>query len=235
MRSQLELFAERAREVLRGTADLPPPLSHVQLALSRELGARVLWIEVAPWRHPNGPAKYRVHVVVDRLGEKPVNLGLTDGSRDVVCRAIADDQGVSVAATSSRAWAEIRRAARNPALMHVVLINFRDFERLKVVAQISPDEAARFASQLGLGDELWLVQIGISSPTVFLHTDAAVAAAEQSGEADTWRETWQEKFHDVVRQHDEFGVLGPNDVTVRIDSRENFEQNYSGFWPTYYQ
>lgn len=205
------------------------PLSHLKSTLSRELGSQVLWIEMNPWRDPNGPARYRVLVVLDHIGDESVDLGLTDGSRDLVCRAIADDQGISVAATSSRAWAKLQKAALNPELMHVVLINFRNHERRKVVTQISRDEITRFGADLGLGDQLWLVQIGISSPTVFLHTAAAASALERSGVV----QEWQEKFYGLVRLHDEFGVLGPDDVTVRIDSRENFEQNYSGSWSTY--
>ncbi|MBK8543224.1 MAG: hypothetical protein IPL62_06425 [Caulobacteraceae bacterium] len=65
---------------------------------------------------------------------------------------------------------------------------------------------------------------------VFFHTDAQLAASEQSG----IRGKIAKGYQAVVAPYDEFGYVREEPIAPLFDSRERFERDYQGSWQGYY-
>ncbi|MDP9184019.1 MAG: hypothetical protein M3P04_14750 [Actinomycetota bacterium] len=115
-----------------------------------------------------------------------------------------------------------------------VFVCFDDFER--VVKQeahlaVSEAEVARYAAGLGLGSALWCTQRLWGPPILFVHT--AAEATELKASPD--RREWADAYFELVRRHDEFGYMTPEEIAIMVDSKENFDENYSSNWYYYFK
>jgi hypothetical protein len=126
-----------------------------------------------------------------------------------------------------------RGAARPPA--EAIFVCFSDFERVaKAEAHeaVTSDELARFTSALGLADDVfWCIQRFSGPPVVFVHTDEQAAGLKLSPDRDRWGDT----YFALVRAHDEFGYLERSEIAINVDSKQNFDENYSSNWYYYYK
>lgn len=119
-----------------------------------------------------------------------------------------------------------------------------DVEQLRVwfvdFAKLAAEEAHRsadrhdrtiFDARLSdeLGEEFWRTARHWGPPIVFTHHQRAAAAIPEATRA-----RWADLWFDLARGHDEFGCVERSDMFVALDSRENFEQNYSG-WYAYFK
>ena len=46
---------------------------------------------------------------------------------------------------------------------------------------------------------------------------------------------WADTYFKIAKRHDEFGYLSRAEIAIQVDSRENFEANYSGNWYYYFK
>ena len=115
-----------------------------------------------------------------------------------------------------------------------VFLLFRDFETVAkrdAHAQVAGPELDAFVASLELGDRFWRTNRRSGPPIVFVQTKAQ---AEELSTASTARR-WADLYWPYVKAHDEFGSLRREEITVPVDSRENFEEGYEGNWYYYFK
>lgn len=47
--------------------------------------------------------------------------------------------------------------------------------------------------------------------------------------------TWADTYFEIARRYDDFGYLTRAEIAIRVDSKENFDVNYSGNWFYYFK
>jgi hypothetical protein len=118
-----------------------------------------------------------------------------------------------------------------PDVAHLTL-QFDDFERLAVQKAHESIHGRRlhaFEQQLQLGDLFWCTASGIEPPVVFVHTDEQSAKVRASGLASAWADLWYE----LVKPYDEFDYITRDDIAIRVDSKQNLDDNYESNWRYY--
>ncbi|MEP6711494.1 MAG: hypothetical protein ABJA37_03710 [Ferruginibacter sp.] len=94
---------------------------------------------------------------------------------------------------------------------------------------ISKTEVKTLESELNL-NELWKVYIGvIYTATFFFFTNKQV----QEFSTDAMKKLLTKKYFEILKRHDEFGYYQETDVSIEIESKENFEENYKNSWFNY--
>jgi hypothetical protein len=87
-------------------------------------------------------------------------------------------------------------------------------------------ELDRFTASLGIGDQFWCTQRHSGPPIVFVRTDEQARAIKASELPVTWADT----YFEIAKGHDEFGYLTRAEIMIGVDSKENFDANYSSSW-----
>jgi hypothetical protein len=115
-----------------------------------------------------------------------------------------------------------------------IFVCFADFERVakwELHDLVAGDELADFEASLSVGDQFWCIQRFAGPPIVFVHTDEQARTLRASAMPATWADT----YFEIAKRHDEFGYLTRPEVPIQVDSKENFEANYSGNWYYYFK
>jgi hypothetical protein len=115
-----------------------------------------------------------------------------------------------------------------------IFVYFADFERVakwEVHELVTASELEDFTASLAIGDHFWCIQRFAGPPIVFVHTDEQARTLRASA----MPATWADAYFEIAKRHDEFGYLTRSEITIRVDSRENFEANYSGNWYYYFK
>lgn len=123
-------------------------------------------------------------------------------------------------------------AAVRPDEIFVYFADFEDVAKQEVhdLATTSPglDE---FTASLGIGNQFWCTQRFAGPPIVFVHTDEQARALKASRLPVTWADT----YFEIAKRHDDFGYLTRAEITIQVDSKENFDVNYSSNWYYYFK
>jgi hypothetical protein len=116
-----------------------------------------------------------------------------------------------------------------------IFVYFADFEH--VAKQEVHDLATtgpgldEFTASLGIADQFWCTQRLSGPPIVFVHTDEQARALKASDLPVTWADT----YFEIAKRHDDFGYLARAEITIQVDSKENFDANYSSNWFYYFK
>jgi hypothetical protein len=135
------------------------------------------------------------------------------------------------------AWARGARASERHAVVRAegIFVYFADFEdvakqEVHDLASTGP-ELDEFTASLGIADQFWCTQRFAGPPIVFVHTDEQACALKASDLPATWADT----YFDIAKRHDEFGYLTRAEIAIHVDSKENFDVNYSSNWFYYFK
>ncbi len=115
-----------------------------------------------------------------------------------------------------------------------IFVYFEDFERVakwEVHDLAASSGIEEFTAGLGIADQFWCVQRFAGPPVVFVQTDEQARALEISA----LPLTWADAYFEIAKRHDEFGYLSRAEIVIQVDSKENFEANYSGNWYYYFK
>jgi hypothetical protein len=118
----------------------------------------------------------------------------------------------------------------NVTRLLVVFCAFEPVARIEANESITNNEIERLKAKLS-NEDLWDVSRCFDTVTFFFYTDAQVRHYEAEG----LRDVFTREYAKTVEPYDEFGYLQKNGVTVRIDSKENFDTNYQSNWYYYYK
>lgn len=111
-------------------------------------------------------------------------------------------------------------------------VQFDCFEALavqKAHESISGQRLRDFEQQLQLGDRFWCTASGVEPPVVFVHTDEQAETVRASGLETSWGDLW----FALVKPHDEFDYISRDSIEIRVDSKQNFDENFQADWRLY--
>jgi hypothetical protein len=116
--------------------------------------------------------------------------------------------------------------------IYVYFADFEDVAKQEVhdLATASA-ELDMFVASLGIGDQFWCTQRLSGPPIVFVRTDEQATAIKASDRPVTWADT----YFEIAKHHDEFGYLTRAEIAILVDSKENFDNNYSSNWFYYFK
>lgn len=104
----------------------------------------------------------------------------------------------------------------------VVTGSFAAEARYQAYAHFKPEDCERL--RVELADPLITAVRIWYDAVVFLETDAHVAQFAESAE----RERWTEIVWRAIHARDEFGAVPRDGFQIRLDSEQNFQENYEG-------
>jgi hypothetical protein len=227
----------RARRARQGKARLDARFDAFVGRFRERYGFEPLWLETDDVERPNGTGSTpRLNVVLERSrqyrGFHAAEYAYDPRKQREVARMfaeeLADGDLRSIFGTS-------RRVAGARLTADEIFVCFSDFEQVakyEAHGAVTAGELERFTSSLGLADDvLWCVQRFPGTPIVFAYTDEQ--AAELRSSAD--RDRWADAYFALVAAHDEFGYVGRDEIAIHVDSKQNFDENYSSNWYYYYK
>lgn len=226
----------RARSARRGEACLDPRLDGFVARFEQRFRFRPLWLETDLVTRTDAPHPWlRADVVLERTEQYRTfcrsTLGYDRRKQRLVARLLVEELGAE-GLCQLFALPQAPRAG-SPSGSDV-FVCFSDFEAVatsEAHGGVTPDESARFASSLGLGDDLWCLQRLWGPPIVFVHTDRQAAGLRSSAAP----ARWADDYYDVVRRHDEFGYLTRAGIVIAVDSKETLDRDYGGNWYYYFK
>ncbi|HET7355385.1 MAG TPA: hypothetical protein VFJ09_01785 [Nocardioidaceae bacterium] len=224
----------RAKSARRGESSISPIFADFVRAFEREFQVAPLWLETdtIPVHGKSRAVRPRLDVVLER----------TDEQRQFLTAPYTYDPQIQ--ARTVRMFLEGTgprgrdRAFQPPAGRSIggeLLVCFSSFEEVavgEVHDLVSKEELEAFAQALDLGESYWRVERFMGTPpTVFVQTSEQVAALEGS----PVRDQWDDAYFELAKSRDEFGYLDRRTTFVRLDSKQNFDENYAGNWYYYWK
>jgi hypothetical protein len=112
----------------------------------------------------------------------------------------------------------------------VPFVAFEPVAIVEAVESVTKEQLEQLRADLA-NDDLWQISRLFNSVTFLFFTDAQAAEYESEG----LKAPYSERFLRLVEPHDEFGYIKKRGISVRFDSKENFDKNYQGNWFYYYK
>ena len=216
--------------VKRGEAALPQRWAPFVAAFRRRFGIGPMWVELD--EVSTSGRRSRLTVVLERTAE----------DAEFSPRAFTPNRSAerSVRRLLQRTYPSLRRSGgltgvlSGPVDFYSLFVVFADFERLAIEqahTAVTPREVKGLEERLNLGDRFWCTSRFWGPPVVFVFTESEAAHLRDSGETVRFADLW----YAAAKGHDEFGYLSRDAVSVRVDSKENFDLNYASNWYYYFK
>lgn len=216
----LHVFDEaykETRRVLEGLAETKPPYKALIEWIGQQPGGENV-LNVVYWMCAR--SRPCLTVVFERQSDVIRFAGNDIGSRELNGSIITKFREILIEQRNTKIATED---------IFVILAAFAEVERAVANGKVPPE--AVFGFQHSLADpSIWLMQPRGGVLRVFFHTDAQLAASEQSG----IRAKIATGYQAVVAPYDEFGYVREEPIEPLFDSRERFERDYQGSWQGYY-
>jgi hypothetical protein len=218
----------RAKRIKQGQSRVDPVYDAFVERFRERYGISPLAVTLDTFDRPRGQGKTpRLGVVLERTDQyrlffrSPFNF---DKEKQ---------KAVAVLFTESQRGADLRAMFGLPRrLPHAgvradeIFVYFEDFERVakwEVHDLATSSELEDFTATLGIEDQFWCTQRFAGPPIVFVQTDEQARSLAASALPLNWADT----YFEIAKRHDEFGYLSRAEIAIQVDSRENFEANYS--------
>lgn len=227
----------RAKRIKQGQSRLDPVYDAFVERFRERYGISPLALTLDIFDRPRGQGKTpRLCVVLERTAQYRSFLrGLYNYDKN-------KQEAVAVLFTESLAGADLRamfgfppQLPRGEVRADEIFVCFEDFEhaaKREVHDLVTSSDLEDFTASLGIGDQFWCTQRLSGPPIVFVQTDEQARAIKASARPQNWAGT----YFEIAKRHDEFGYLSRAEiVAILVDSRENFEANYSGNWYYYFK
>jgi hypothetical protein len=227
----------RAKRIKQGQSRVDPAYDAFTERFRLEYGIAPLavFVDAIGRRHGQGTMP-RLCVVLERTDQ-------CRAFRTAPCLFdIRKQKAVARLFTESFREEDLRAVLRRPSGEQVAavcadesFVYFADFEDVAkqevhalAAASAGLDE---FTASLGIANQFWCTQRNGGPPIVFVHTDEQARALRASDLPVTWADT----YFEIAKRHDDFGYLTRAEITIQVDSKENFETNYSSNWFYYFK
>ena len=109
-----------------------------------------------------------------------------------------------------------------------LLVIFSAFEPVAIDeahSKVSDYEIEKLRKKLKNND-LWKIRPSLGCVTFFFFTEDQVKYYEIMGV----KKSFTKEYIEIIKVHDEFGYLNENNLSVKIDSKENFDKAYNSNW-----
>ena len=226
----------RAKQIKQGQSHLDPVYDGFVERFRQQYGVSLLAVTLDTFDRPRGQGMTpRLGVVLERTSQyrsflrSPFNF---DKEKQNATAILFTE---SLPGANLRAMFGLRpRLLQAGVRAGEIFVYFVDFERVakwEVHDRAAGGGLKEFAASLDIGDQFWCIQRFAGPPIVFVQTDDQARALEASALASNWADT----YFEIAKRHDEFGYLKRAEIVIRVDSRENFEANFSGSWYYYFK
>ncbi len=111
----------------------------------------------------------------------------------------------------------------------VVYAEFKSIAKSEVISSI-PREQVEFLKADLSNPDIWAIESSFERTTLFLFTDEQVKKYKNSKD----HKTWNERYFELIIKQDQFGYFIRDSFSIALDSKENFDKNYSSNWYHYY-
>ncbi|CAL2075434.1 hypothetical protein [Tenacibaculum sp. 190524A02b] len=78
--------------------------------------------------------------------------------------------------------------------------------------------------------EIWKILSCMEYVTLFVYKDDQIDKMKNSTEF----KFIEEKYFELIKEYDEFNYWKREDIKIRVDSKENFDDNYNSSWRSYF-
>ena len=227
---------QSAKRVRRGEARIDPAFSGFVDRFRGAFGVPPLALNFDIVGKPGGGKMPRLGVVLERSAQHQSFLAgeyqnYDPEKQDSIVRMLVE----------STAKGDLRKAyglsplrSRQFDWASEIFVYFEDFERTAkwdAHEQVQGEELESFLRALELGDQFWCTERFSGPPIVFVFTEKQ---AQDLRESDV-QETWADLYFPIVQRHDEFGYLLREEIFIQVDSKQNFDENYSSNWYYYFK
>jgi hypothetical protein len=121
---------------------------------------------------------------------------------------------------------------RNPEV-NEVFVSFSAFEpiaREEVNGLIPENKIEKLYKELGI-PEIWIISRCFGSTTLFVFKEEQKNKIKNSAEF----KLIEDKYFELLKEYDEFNYWKRENFGIRIDSKQNFDDNYESNWYYYYK
>lgn len=94
-----------------------------------------------------------------------------------------------------------------------------------------PEEKVQELKNKLNNNDLWKIARSFSSTTFFFYTDEQV---KEYGNNESMK-IFEEAYYNLIKPYDEFNYIKKDSFHLNIDSKENFDNNFSSNWYYYYK
>ena len=218
------------RAAKRGSRRLNPRFAAFVSGIEAEYGFAPLWVELSPDNDWLRDGSCLLTIVADRTdqceavtqdGYLVPKLSVTRFVRQLFQRTC---RGMTVHGRFG-----LPRRAVDATRLRVLFSFFEPIAVQKAHESISGRRLRAFEERLGLGEMFWCTASGLREPVVFVHTDEQAAAIRASGLPIAWSDLW----YQLVQPFDEFGYVTRDSIEIRVDSKQNFDDNFESNWRLY--
>lgn len=226
----------RAKKVRQGRLQIPSRFDGFVAGFASRFDVTPLWLETDHLDHTREPIpKPRLEIVIERTDDyrkfltAPYNF---DSRRQKV---VAEIFAEHFTGSAMRSLFNLPRSL--PAdydFAERIFVAFSDFEPVAIQdvhRSVSQADLASFEASLGLGDDFWCTQSSFGPPIVFVYTEEQAKALNSSDIPKRWADTYLA----LAKKHDEFDYLARDRFFIAVDSKENFDSNYSSNWYYYFK
>jgi hypothetical protein len=118
-----------------------------------------------------------------------------------------------------------RSAPTDTGRLLVVFSAFASLARQEADSRIPNDELNALQQRIANPD-LWTIHRCFGRITFMFYTDAQARTHADAGR----RDTYADRYFELLQTHDEFGYLSRPRFSVDFDSKENFDSKYASSW-----
>jgi hypothetical protein len=228
----------RAKRIRKGAERVDPVFDAFVGEFTAYFGFAPLSLDVDVVVRPggNGTMRPRLGVVLERSVQFRSFKTGTSGNYDS-----AKQRAITEMLVERVTEANLRRLFSGPGaavgtipLIDDLFVYFTDFEdaaRSEAHERVMGAVLDAFIGELALGDEFWCTLRYEGAPVVFVRTEEQAEALRVPAVQDRWAEA----YFALVHRQDEFGYLRREDISIAVDSKENFDMNYNGSWFYYFR
>lgn len=109
--------------------------------------------------------------------------------------------------------------------LFVIFSSFESVARIEANRQVTEGEVEHLKNILA-DPELWKIRKSFDGVTFLYFTDAQLKSHQAFGT----RDIYAREYSRLIQPYDQFGYLQKRGIGVYLDSKENFDTNYSANW-----
>ncbi len=128
------------------------------------------------------------------------------------------------------AFSELASPKYNAENIFIYFTAFEPIAKIEANEKVTKSDINNVKQKLNNAD-IWLISPTFSAAIFFVYTDEQLKRYEDSPE----KQQWADAYFDVLKQYDEFGYFKREMFGISVDSKQNFDENYSSNWYYYYK
>ena len=165
------------------------------------------------------------------IAQDNVNLD-SERQRLIAQKFMSTEQSTNII-TKEKRFKLIRKLQKSKNLSNNVFVCYSAFQPIamwEVNEKIPHSKIDELKKHLN-NPNIWEISRAFNGVTFFLFTDQQVKEYEKSN----FVKIWTDKYLDLIDQFDEFNYYKRDAFLIKLDSKENFDNNYKSNWYYYYK